>query len=91
MAKVDNINVDKEKTILSIWDGGCLRYERFSTGIERSWKVLEREATLTGFIETLLELPLYITPTEIIWKENIPAFLQKNGIIEIPGWTIQEI
>jgi len=76
---------------LNIWDGGSVRYERLSDGTERSWKVLDREATSTGFIETLLELPAYVTPTEVVWKEAVSVFRLPNGTLQIPGWTIQEM
>ncbi|NBO53036.1 MAG: hypothetical protein EBU84_00255 [Actinobacteria bacterium] len=76
---------------LNVWDGGSVRYERLSDGTERSWKILEREATSTGFTETLLELPAYVTPTELVWKEEVPVFRLPNGTLQIPGWTIQEM
>ena len=76
---------------LNVWDGGCIRYERLSDGTERSWKVLDREATSTGFIETLLELPAYVTPTEVLWKEAVSVFRLPNGNLQISGWTIQQM
>ena len=80
-----------DELYLNVWDGGCIRYERLSDGTERSWKVLDREATSTGFIETLLELPAYVTPTEVLWKEAVSVFRLPNGNLQIPGWTIQEM
>ena len=76
---------------LNVWDGGSIRYERLSDGTERSWKVLDREATSTGFIETLLELPAYVTPSEVLWKETVSVFRLPNGNLQIPGWTIQQM
>ena len=80
-----------DELYLNVWDGGCIRYERLSDGTERSWKVLDREATSTGFIETLLELPAYVTPTEVLWKEAVSVFRLPNGNLQIPGWIIQEM
>ena len=80
-----------DELYLNVWDGGCIRYERLSDGTERSWKVLDREATSTGFIETLLELPAYVTPTEVLWKEAVSVFRFPNGNLQIPGWIIQEM
>jgi hypothetical protein len=90
--KADEIARTKGDALyLNIWDGGSVRYERLSDGTERSWKVLDREATSTGFIETLLELPAYVTPTEVVWKEAVSVFRLPNGTLQIPGWTIQQM
>ena len=90
--KTDETTTTKgDELYLNVWDGGCIRYERLSDGTERSWKVLDREATSTGFIETLLELPAYVTPTEVLWKEAVSVFRLPNGNLQIPGWTIQQM
>jgi hypothetical protein len=90
--KADEITKAKgDGLYLNVWDGGSIRYERLSDGTERSWKVLDREATSTGFIETLFELPAYVTPTEVLWKEAVPVFRLPNGTLQIPGWTIGEM
>ena len=73
-----------------IWDSGDLKYERMSNGNEHSWKILGREATDTGFIETLEEAPLYNTPNLLCWQETIPVRLERNGF-EIPGWIVRNI
>ena len=75
---------------MKIWDSGDLRYERISNGIEHSWKVLGREATDTGFIESLEEIPLYNTPNLLSWQETVPVRLEANGF-EIPGWIVKNI
>ena len=75
---------------MKIWDSGDLRYERISNGIEHSWKVLGREPTDTGFIETLEEIPLYNTPNLLSWQETVPVRLEANGF-EIPGWIVKNI
>jgi hypothetical protein len=75
---------------MKIWDSGDLRYERISNGIEHSWKVLGREATDTGFIETLEEIPLYNTPNLLSWQETVPVRLEASGF-EIPGWIVKNI
>ena len=54
---------------LEVWDGGDIRFERFSDGVEKSWKIIERKKTETGFIETLELLDLWIVPTTPVWKE----------------------
>jgi len=87
----ETVKTKGDELYLNVWDGGSIRYERLSDGTERSWKILEREATSTGFIETLLELPAYVTPTEVIWKEEVPVFRLPNGTLQIPGWIIQEM
>jgi hypothetical protein len=87
----ETIKPTGEAMKLNVWDGGSVRYERLSDGTERSWKILEREATSTGFIETLLELPAYVTPTEVVWKEEVPVFRLPNGNLQISGWLIQEM
>ena len=75
---------------MKIWDSGDLRYERISNGIEHSWKVLGREPTDMGFIETLEEVPLYNTPNLLSWQETVPVRLEANGF-EIPGWIVKNI
>ena len=87
----ETAKINGEGLYLNVWDGGSIRYERLSDGTERSWKVLDREATSTGFIETLLELPAYVTPTEVLWKETVSVFRLPNGNLQIPGWTIQQM
>ena len=87
----ETAKINGEELYLNIWDGGSVRYERLSDGTERSWKVLEREATSTGFIETLLELPAYVTPTDVFWKEAVSVSRMPNGTLQIPGWTVQEM
>ena len=70
-----------------IWDSGSLRYERMNEK-ETVWTVLEREETPTGFVEILVEIPLYNTPTGSTWKEAISYEpLGKNGF-RIPGWSV---
>jgi hypothetical protein len=70
-----------------IWDSGSLRYERMNEK-ETVWNVLEREETPTGFVETLVEVPLYNTPIGSTWKETISCEpLGKNGF-RIPGWSV---
>lgn len=73
---------------MKIWDSGDLRYERISNGIEHALKILGREATDTGFIETLEEVPLYNTPNLLSWQETVPVRLEANGF-EIPGWIVK--
>ena len=73
---------------MKIWDSGDLRYERISNGIEHALKILGRETTDTGFIETLEEIPLYNTPTFLSWQETVPVRLEANGF-EIPGWIVK--
>ena len=80
-----------EGPVLSIWDGGSIRYERLSDGTEKSWKVIGREVTPTGFSETLLEVPAYNTPTSLVWKESVPVRILANGSFQIPGWSVKEI
>ena len=87
----ETAKIKGDSLYLNVWDGGSVRYERLSDGTERSWSVLDREATSTGFIETLLELPAYVTPTEVVWKEAVSVFRLPNGILQIPGWTIQQM
>lgn len=87
----ETAKINGEGLYLNVWDGGSIRYERLSDGTERSWKVLDREATSTGFIETLLELPAYVTPTGLVWKEAVSVFRLPNGALQIPGWTVQEM
>jgi len=81
----------RDQLYMTIWDDGSVRYERLSDGTERSWKVINRETSSMGFTETLLELPTYVTPTELVWKEVVSVFRLPNGVLQIPGWKIQEM
>ena len=77
---------------LTTWDTGSTLYERLSDGTERSWKVIGRETNESGlgFTETLSELPAYATPTELVWKETVPAKATTQGF-QIPGWSVLEV
>jgi hypothetical protein len=73
---------------LEVWDGGDIRFERFSDGVEKSWKIIERKKTETGFIETLELLDLWIVPTTPVWKEILPVTFSAFGF-SIPGWNVK--
>jgi hypothetical protein len=78
----------KYTTHLDIWDSGAIRYERLQDGTEKSWKVVDRQITPTGFTETLLDIPTYVTPAKNAWKESLPAHPLPGGGFQIPGWTV---
>ena len=73
---------------LEVWDGGDIRFERSSDGSEKSWRIIERKKTETGFIETLEPLDLWIVPTEPVWKEILPVSFSAFGF-SIPGWNVK--
>ena len=89
--KKDTRSIEYTDT-LSKWDSGSILYERLSDGTERSWKVIGRELNETdsGFTETLLELPTYTTPTQVVWKETVPAKITAQGF-QISGWSVLEV
>jgi len=73
--------------VIDIWDGGNLRYERFSNGEDYSWEVIKREFNDTGFTEILKEIPLYKCPLNLVWQENYQLALNNQGF-EMPGWSV---
>lgn len=83
----NTLKIQSEINIIQTWDSGSTRYER-SSNTEVYWKVIERQLTDSGFIETLSELPNHLTPTDFTWKEESPVRIFKNGF-EIPGWKVE--
>lgn len=83
-----SINSVEYTTWLDVWDNGDIRYERFRDGIEKSWKIIDRQISSSGFTESLMDIPIYVTPTKNVWKESIPAHPLPGGGFQIPGWTV---
>lgn len=86
--KRDTMATREYTSIMNIWDSGSIRYERLLDGTEKSWKVIGREVSPTGFTETLLDIPAYNTPRDIVWKESVQINYLANGSFQIPGWSV---
>jgi hypothetical protein len=73
---------------IDIWDSGSHIYERWPNNKDIYWKVMKRELTEQGFEETLLRMPIWETPFQVMNRDQIPFRKLSDLEYEIGHWVV---
>jgi hypothetical protein len=77
--------------LLDIWDTGSHIYERWPNGTEFYWRVISREETQTGFIETLEKQSPWQTPGHVLRREQIPLQQVSASQFQLGAWSVEQV
>lgn len=86
-----NSQISEHNDILNIWDTGSHIYERWPNGDEFYWKVVSREETESGIIETLEKMPPWETPGQVIRKEQIAMVQFSASHFQLGSWSVEQV
>lgn len=83
--------IPEHNDILNIWDTGSHMYERWPNGDEFYWKIVSREETKAGFIETLEKMPPWETPGLVIRKEQVAIVQFSASHFQLGSWSVEQV